>query len=308
MKTLCFAISFVVFSFFSHAQYTNENLCLDTEWPTVQKLTYKNLRIYPVKANDVFRSAFKDIGKYSNLKNAVEQSKLVVSEVSDGGRVNTLYAENVSNDTVFIMAGEIVKGGKQDRVLSQNMIIPPREKVNLSAFCVEHGRWNNRSAGIGKFNKVGSVASVEVRSAAVKEKNQSKVWDKVAKVTDRNNAKSKTGTYNNLENANEFQKKMKAYESRLNGAFASDENVIGVVAVTGSKVISCDLFATYHLFINSYESLLHSYITESITNGSEVKISDDEAQKHLTDFLANQQEVEKNGLKFNGKMLYCPQF
>jgi hypothetical protein len=308
MKNLSLSFCFALFVLFANAQYTNENLCLDTEWPTVQKLTYKSLRIYPVKANDYFRNAFKDMGKYSNLKNAVENNKLVVSEVSEGGQVNTVYAENVSSDTVFIMAGEIIKGGKQDRVLAQNMIIPPSEKADLSAFCVERGRWSNGGKGVGQFSKVGSVACMAVKSAAVKDKDQSYVWENVSKVTEKNDAKSNTGTYNELDNSDSFQKKLDEYMPHFKNAFANKTDVIGVIAVTGSKVISCDLFATHHLFVSSYESLLHAYVTESITNGSEVRISDDEAQKYLTDFLANQKEVEQNGLKFRGKVVYAPRF
>ena len=53
--------------------------------------------------------------------------------------------ENTGKDEVFVQAGDIVKGGQQDRVLSVDLLLPPRSgAVSIAAFCVEHGRWTAR--------------------------------------------------------------------------------------------------------------------------------------------------------------------
>ena len=75
-----------------------------------------------------------------NIQNQqIIQSANIGGDVS--GRVNKLIANNVSSDTIFIMAGEVVKGGKQDRVIAQDVVIAPGEKIDLNAFCVEKNRW-----------------------------------------------------------------------------------------------------------------------------------------------------------------------
>ena len=49
-----------------------------------------------------------------------------------------------------MQSGEIVKGGRQDRVLVSSLVLPPRSgRVSLAAFCVEHGRWSARSGEAG---------------------------------------------------------------------------------------------------------------------------------------------------------------
>lgn len=76
------------------------------------------------------------------LKEAVEQGQVIVSET---GQVNELMIENTSTSEVFIQAGDLVKGGKQDRVLMVSLVLPPKSgKLPIASFCVEHGRWTSR--------------------------------------------------------------------------------------------------------------------------------------------------------------------
>lgn len=76
------------------------------------------------------------------LKEAVEQGQVIVSET---GQVNELMIENTSGSEVFIQAGDLVKGGKQDRVLMVSLMLPAKSgKLPIASFCVEHGRWTGR--------------------------------------------------------------------------------------------------------------------------------------------------------------------
>ena len=65
--------------------------------------------------------------------------------VIETGEVNELKVENTGDEDIFIQSGDIVKGGKQDRVLTMSFVLPPKSgEVGLAAFCVEHGRWSAR--------------------------------------------------------------------------------------------------------------------------------------------------------------------
>ncbi len=295
------------------AQYNLENLKMESSDELVAVNTYEKLRIYPIRCNEKFKEAHKGIGNYTNLKDAIAKKKLKVSEVNNSGTVNTLSAENKSADTIFVMAGEVVQGGKQDRVLAQDVVIPPGKKVDLSAFCVEQGRWDHKGKG-GNFNGYFNVTSKEVRKAAIVEKNQSQVWNKVAETTSKNDAKSSTGTYSELAKSDKYQKELKKYLEKFKGAFKNDPNVVGVVAVTGDKVIGCDIFATNDLFNNAYDNLLHSYVTDAVTEGSDVKMGTKDVQKYLDGFLKDEskqeEEVKKNGAiyKHAGKKLHMAKF
>ena len=81
--------------------------------------TYKNLTIFLIHGKD--QTSKKNI---LTLQEAMEKKLFVVYETSD---VNELAVENLSTEfDVFIQSGDIVKGGKQDRILAVSIIIPAR--------------------------------------------------------------------------------------------------------------------------------------------------------------------------------------
>src|SRR5262245_9088522 len=76
------------------------------------------------------------------LDEALKQKKVIVHETKN---VNELAVENVSGEEVFVQAGDIVKGGQQDRTIALDVIINPRSgRVPVGSFCVEQGRWSRR--------------------------------------------------------------------------------------------------------------------------------------------------------------------
>lgn len=234
---------------------------------------------------------------------------------SAGDEVNRLFIENTSQDTVFIMAGEVVKGGKQDRVIAQDMIIPPNSgAIDLSVFCVEKGRWHYGESDGKSFAAYGNVASNSVRSAAVVNKVQSEVWSKVDDVTMANDAGSSTQAYTALEDNKAYKKELQHYLDKFADLPKVSPNTIGVVVTTGDRVIGCDMFATPDLFRRAYPNLLHGYATEAMSSGETVSISDAQVQKYLSKILrdeAKQDEtVSKNGqlLKHKKRTLHMSTF
>lgn len=329
MKKLSALVICTCVTTFVSAQYNSKNLTIK-ETATVQ-FTYKNLRLYPIYANQTFLDAHKDIGKYTPLQKALEQKKVAVTEtvgsssnstnqnVQTGGEtVNTLYIENTSNDTIMLMAGEVVKGGKQDRVLAQDMILTPRSgKKDISVFCVEQGRWtysDDSKKADNAFYGYSKVSSMNVRKVAVVDKSQQKVWENVKDVTSKNSAATESGTYTALDTSKKHIADLKGYNDYFQAMMKTQGNVIGVVACTGDKVIGCDMFATTDMFNLYFENLMNSYSTEAITNGSSAKTDYKTVQTYLDRFLADEskqeEELKKNGtyLKHRGKKLHCASF
>src|SRR6185436_2793758 len=119
--------------------------------------------------------------------------------------------ENISKDTVMVLSGEVVQGGKQDRMIAQDFILYPKSgKKDVSVFCVEHGRWQPKDQGM-EFKKYYTISSNEVRKAATVKKDQSEVWKKVAETTDANKAGTATGTLTALKESGDFNKQLKKY-------------------------------------------------------------------------------------------------
>ena len=99
--------------------------------------TYKNLTIWLVRGSGQTAAA-----KLMTLQEAMER-KLV--RVHETGNVRRLRVENLSDRQIYIQAGDILKGGRQDRVITSDLILPPKSGlVAIGAYCVERGRWSRR--------------------------------------------------------------------------------------------------------------------------------------------------------------------
>jgi len=100
-----------------------------------------------------------------------------------GDQVNTLVLLNNSKRPLLLLAGEIVTGGKQDRVIAKDRIVPPgNDPIDLSVFCIEHGRWTGTSDKFGataKSSMQSFMVQPTVRQEAMVSKDQQHVWDSV---------------------------------------------------------------------------------------------------------------------------------
>jgi hypothetical protein len=121
---------------------------------------YRNLAVFPI-----YDSSAKAGNEYITLDEGLKAGVVKVKESKDGGTVNTLYVSNSGMKPLYIMAGEVVLGGQQDRTLGRDQIVSAGKKdVPVTVFCVEHGRWSGRS----EFGESApSVAGKDIRAYAM---------------------------------------------------------------------------------------------------------------------------------------------
>src|SRR4051794_12741793 len=137
--------------------------------------THDNLTVYFIHGPDASAD-----DKVVTLQEALEKGWVVVHET---GNVNVLAVENLSDDhDLFLQSGDMVKGGKQDRIVSTDLLVPPKSgKVALPAHCVEQSRWRQRGKeAAGKFDKSDGVACGRDLKIANIRQNQGEVWRNVA--------------------------------------------------------------------------------------------------------------------------------
>src|SRR5262249_51881195 len=139
-------------------------------------VTHRNLQVFLIHGETKLEQSH-----YATLSEALQKDIVVIKET---GSVQELSVENLSKEiTVFINAGDIVKGGRQDRTVRDDLILPPQSgKVPLATFCVEHGRWTRRgdeSAAAFSANTK-ALSSRKEKLAARYGLSQSEVWAGVA--------------------------------------------------------------------------------------------------------------------------------
>lgn len=160
------------------------------DYKILAPISHGDLTIFPVVSSKTH-----DTSGFITLDEGIRSGEVVVTEVGNlhssmrrrppyeqrpytGAEVNRLVLVNNSRHPLILLAGEVVTGGKQDRVVGKDRIVPSEsDPVDLSVFCVEHGRWTETSA---KFDTHASVMlQPSVRMKAMADQDQQKVWDAV---------------------------------------------------------------------------------------------------------------------------------
>ena len=217
------------------------------------------------------------------LDEAMASKKVRIKEV-DNESVNNLTFINKSEQPVFILAGEVIIGGKQDRIIGANTIIPANTTQTVPVFCVEHRRWDNSSK---EFTTAKALAHGRLRGQASFAA-QTDVWDEVARTNDRKKTKNATDTYRQVAQQ-QSDGSLQAWQKKVDDAIAKlpaadRAKMIGYVVALNGKVATVDMFQSPTLFKKLEPKLLKSYVTEAvdIVAAKDVKPP---TQKQVYDFI-----------------------
>jgi hypothetical protein len=229
---------------------------------------HENLTIFLIHAPDQ-----PDSRMFTPLQEAMDRKLVIVHETSD---VNDLAIENVStSEEVFVQAGDIVKGGQQDRVLAVDMILPAKSgKMPIAAFCVEHSRWSQRAGEpIDQFSMSSEmVATKELKLAARHATSQRQVWDGVAQAqqklsnglsVDVQAARSRSSLQLALENE-KVQEATATFTKKLSSVIDGESDAIGFVFAINNKLNSADVYSSNALFKRFWPRLLKTAAIEAV--------------------------------------------
>lgn len=304
-------------------------------YKVLEPISHGNLSIFPVVA-----SKEHDTSGFLTLDEGVRSGEVVVTEigkmhtmirrphpypVSGGAEVNRLVLVNNSKRPLILLAGEVVTGGKQDRIVSKDRIVPAEsDPVDLGVFCVEPGRWVESA---GKFDTHSNVmVQPSVRKKAMVDADQQKVWDavrssqtnmtvEVQAAAPRIEAGASAGSVNQyalatreLGNTTSYakvqenaavQKQVQDIAEPMQKSFESvikqlrDQNAVGVVVAVKGRIIWADIFASNNLLTKYWPKLLQSYATEALTETAEHGDATlKSAQAFLNDWESRHEVVE----------------
>lgn len=266
-------------------------------------LTSGNLTIFPVIATSTHNTNL-----FMTLDEGLRSGEVVVTERGNvqplvrrrpmpvrppgSAQVNTLVLVNNSKRPLILLAGEIVTGGKQDRVIGKDRIVPPEsEPIDLGVFCVEPGRWVAHSGNFGGFS---NLAQPSVRANAMAKKDQQLVWDSVRE-SQRAAAESvtveaasppiNTSSYAGVMDNKAVKANVDRIAVPLERDYRNvirdlrDKNAVGVVVAVNGEILWADIFASTDLLDRYWQKLVRSYAAEALTDiGAHGKVAVSEAQ------------------------------
>jgi hypothetical protein len=224
---------------------------------------------------------------YLTLSQAMDKNLVRVHETRN---VSELRIENLSGDVhVFIQAGDIVKGGQQDRTLITDLVLPPKSGLQpIGSFCVEQGRWTRRAgesaAAFSKSDK--QIITMAQRYAVKSAKQQSAVWTEVdkSKKALTMNARKITGKEVNVEaNASpsslqlalenkDLADGLKQMREELAAKLHQRSDVIGVAYAINGKLVNAEIYGNARLFSKLRDKVLEAAVAEAVTELNDDKV------------------------------------
>jgi len=229
-----------------------------------------------------------------------------------GDEVNTLVLVNHSKRPLLLLAGGIVTGGKQDRIVAKDRIVPAdADPIHLGVFCIEPGRWTESSANFGAAGKSALksfMVQPAVRERAMVDQDQQQVWNSVNGAISQMEVAAAPpasaggpqgeGSYHYTLGTSSYAKAMQdsTVSEKVDEAAAPvmnareqvltqlrEEHAIGVVVAVRGEIIWADLFANTDLLSRYWTKLVRSYAAESLTEGEDHPASTVADAQHFLD-------------------------
>jgi len=285
------------------------------EYKVLEPIRNGNLTIFPVVGP---RSH--DTSEFLTLDEGLKSGEVVVTEAGNvrglirrhgnvypqgqSAEVNRLVLINNSSRPLLLLAGEIVAGGKQDRVIGKDRIVPAdSDPVDLSVFCVEPGRWVATSDTFGASGKMYASApnapaasgtlmvQPSVRAKVMGDKNQNEVWAAVRQQKQDMSATLEmsaaspvagsppppppaaiagTTSYARVMENEAVKKQVDQVAAPIEHEYRSlirqlkDRNAVGVVVAMNGRVVWADVFASTDLLEKYWPKLVRSYASEAV--------------------------------------------
>jgi hypothetical protein len=309
-------------------------------YKVLEPIRHGSLTVFPVIApksyatgefltlDEGLRSGDVVVTEYGNIRGLLRR-RPVPAVQRQNAEVNRLVLINNSKRPLLLLAGEIVTGGQQDRVIGKDRIVPAEsDPVDLSVFCVEPGRWvatsdhfgaSGAMYGSGKGAGGGAsagtlMAQPSVRAKAMGDKDQNQVWAEVKKqqmsvaeaveVTAAAPAQSaqeirSTSSYARVMENKVVKEQVDRIAKPIEQNYQSlirqlrDRNAVGVVVAVNGRIIWADVFASTELLEKYWPKLVRSYASEAVVSrakGGEATTK--QAEAFLADMEGRKETIE----------------
>lgn len=305
-------------------------------YKVLDPIRHGSLTVFPVVAAKTYFT-----GEFLTLDEGLRSGEVVVTEAGnvqglirrpgvpsirhDGAEVNRLVLVNNSKRPLLLLAGEIVTGGKQDRVIGKDRIVPAEsDPIDLSVFCVEPGRWVQTSqqfgasgamygsrAGVAVGGPVTMMAQPSVRAKAMGDKDQGEVWAEVRKQQEAVRVEleadapvvagevAQTSSYAKVMENGAVRQQVDAVAKPIEQNYESvihqlrDRDAVGVVVAVNGRIIWADIFASTDLLEKYWPKLVRSYASEAVVvRAKDVDVSVARAQDFLADMEGRRETIE----------------
>ena len=230
-------------------------------------------------------------GNFMTLSEAKKEGLVEITELGEGD-VNALRVENKGTRPLLLLGGDLLLGGKQDRIVARDVIVPPGKTMNIEVYCVEHGRWEGQSE---HFEYKGAVVPNTVRQAATYG-DQQEVWGEVDKYNTANGSADPSLPVSKGMSSGRVVQTLSDDVPKVLEKLKDQKNVVGFIYILNGEVQSADLFGNTRIFDTAKESLLKSYLADGASHVSDAnsKVDMDACKKFMEEVIEGRKARTRN--------------
>jgi hypothetical protein len=248
---------------------------------------YKNMAVFALLANQGA-----DI-EFITLDEALAQRTLVITEISESGRVPELKVVNNSRQKILLLDGEELVGAKQNRVLNVTILLAPNSETLIPVSCIEQGRWSYASKEFSSANRTMSADLRKKKTQSVHNRvretgsfasDQGEIWEEINLKFERSHVPpSPTMALSDL-----FEAKRETSEDYLKN-FSPLDNQIGLAVFIDCNIAGVEFLGRHDTFQLLYRKIIASYVMDALENDGETSTAQTSLTPNpnsITDFLA----------------------
>jgi len=277
---------------YSHKDVVSEPLTAVPGYETyslARPIEAGSIRVIPITSKVTKLPPTED---YVSLEEATKNDWVVVSEIPGRAEVNALKVKNDGPKPLLLIGGELLAGGKQDRIVAHDTVVPSKETREVEVFCVEHGRWYGPKA---EFKPTHSTVPSKVRFEAAKG-SQDEVWKSVADYNRETAPRFAGTTVQGGLNSTEVQATVKKNYEALFPKLQASNNTVGFLFVSNGRIQGMEIFGNNKLFNMMSPSILKGYLADVTTTdgGQLAQPTMSVCAKFVADALGGQQTSVRN--------------
>lgn len=265
-------------------------------------ISFNHLKIIPVKRNEFQKNTWADSAtSFLTLQAGMQKGLVSIHERGNYAidNINVLLIKNNSNKPLVLRAGELLIGGRQDRIIARDtVLLPGKKEYQIPVFCIEETRWSSKEK---KFKYAGAAGS-DIQNFIDTSYNQIKLWEEIRKVLKTNNQTNSSSYASFIEQKTNkdstdiyVQFFLKAFEKK-------DSSLVGIIVSTRNRVLGADVFINSPLFYQMLPVLLTKYSTDVMFSGSPV-LNQHQLERKYGDELFSP-STQNNFLNKKGKRFF----
>ncbi len=172
---------------------------------------------------------------------------------------------------IVVLAGTVLRGGEQDRLIPQDLVVAARSTVSVDALCVEEDRGTATRDGVpteGKFEAPGLLAPLAVRAAGQYAHDQDAVWARVAELKEASHAESDSASIFVALDDPALRGRVAALTAEARAALAAApeaERQVGFAYAVGGKLRGVRWFANRDAYGLFRDALLEAAALDALT-------------------------------------------